>query len=607
VPRSNQSMIANRYRIVRLLGEGGFGAVYLAEDSRLGNKRVALKESFDRSAEALEQFRLEAQILANLQHNNLPRVTDNFIEPDGCQFLVMDYIEGRDLDEQIEHTKQPMAEREAVQIICQVAEAVAYLHTRRPQPIIHRDIKLSNIKLTGSGQAMLVDFGIAKVYHPKKGTARVAKAVSPHFSPPEQYISQTDARSDVYSLGATLYCLVTAHPPEDAMERLTKGDQLVSPTQYNPLLSPKLENVILKALRLDPNLRYPNANQLLAALRTYRSGPAAAQPSPAAVVCPSCGAPARAGVRFCTRCGASYQTPQPLPRPTPVLKTPPIDPKLNFEIANSLLQKNEYDQALQRYLACLQSGFNHPAVYQNLALCYIGLNRPQDALRMIDQGFLAHPTYLALLYEKALVHKLSGNMPEALRCARLLCQKDATQAEFFVLYGRMLMEDNQLSEAVSQLKQAVSLDSTDFDARLLLGQAYGRQDNLRQASYELNKAVKLDSQRTEPHMWLGLFHLEAGKFSQAIKHFENALKLDGSLHVAHYMIGKAYLSQKDYQRAYQSFKAAVSLNDQDPDNIVGLALAAAFLNKKNEALSLVTRVLALDPNHKDALALASRL
>lgn len=606
MPRSNQTLIASRYRILRLLGEGGFGAVYLAQDNRLGNKQVALKESFDRSAEALDQFRLEAQILANLQHSNLPRVTDTFIEPDGCQFLVMDFIEGADLDHQIKTTNRPLPEAEAVRILCQVSEAVAYLHTRRPQPIIHRDIKLSNIKLTASGQAILVDFGIAKIYHPKKGTAKVAKAVSPHFSSPEQYVSKTDARSDVYSLGATLYCLVTAHLPQDGMERLL-NDQLVAPTRYDPSLSPMLENIILKAMRLDPNLRYSNANQFLAALRGYRGG--IAQPAqanqPAMAACPHCGNPTSPTARFCRRCGKALTiTP---PRQTPILQPPPVDPQLNFEIANLLLQKDEYQQALPRYLECLQSGFTHPAVYVNLALCYLALHRSTDALRVIDDGIRSHPNHLELLHEKALVCKIAGNQPEALRCARLLCQKDATKCSYAVLYGQLLMDSDQMDEAIRQLTHAVRLDASDFDAQSLLGQAYGRDGNLRQAASELNKAIKLDPQRPEPHMWLGIFHLEADKFSQAIKHFENALKVQKTLHIAHYYIGKAYLNMKEPRQAYAHFKTAVAMDDQDPDYFVAQALAAALMKDTNEARALVRRALALNPNHQDAIQLSNRL
>ena len=167
-----------RYRIVRLLGEGGYGAVYLVQDMRLDGKNVALKESFDSSPEAQQQFRLEASLLANLSHPNLPRVTDHFIEPTGRQYLVMDYVEGQDLTDLLLQRQTPVPERQAVMWMLQICQAVAHLHSQRPNPIIHRDITPPNVKITPAGQAVLVDFGIAKVYIPKKGTARIAKAVS---------------------------------------------------------------------------------------------------------------------------------------------------------------------------------------------------------------------------------------------------------------------------------------------------------------------------------------------------------------------------------------------------------------------------------------------
>jgi len=210
--------IQGRYCVVRLLGEGGFGAVYLVQDTRLGGRNLALKESFDSSAEAQKQFQLEANLLASLSHPNLPRVSDYFIEPTGRQYLVMDFVEGQDLAELIIKRRASVTESQALAWMIQVCEAVAYLHGQQPHPIIHRDIKPPNIKITPDGRAVLVDFGIAKVYEPHKGTARIAKAFSPGFSPVEQYTGRTDARSDVYALGATLYCMLTATVPPDAFQ-----------------------------------------------------------------------------------------------------------------------------------------------------------------------------------------------------------------------------------------------------------------------------------------------------------------------------------------------------------------------------------------------------
>ena len=287
---SSGQMLQGRYRVAHLLGEGGYGAVYLIQDMRLGGKSMALKESFDSSPEAQQQFQLEASLLANLSHPHLPRVIDYFIEPSGRQYLVMDFVEGQDLTEVLLQRQAPLPENQAVSWMLQVCQAVAHLHNQRPNPIIHRDIKPPNIKITPAGQAVLVDFGIAKIYVPKKGTARIAKAVSPGFSPPEQYAGGTDARSDVYALGATLYALVTATVPPDAFDRFVQGTPLPPPTRYNPRVTPGVEQVILRSMDLDPRNRFPSAQEMTQVLQACLSGqpvPAAALPQ-ARPACPNC-------------------------------------------------------------------------------------------------------------------------------------------------------------------------------------------------------------------------------------------------------------------------------------------------------------------------------
>ena len=178
MPLSVCQIVSQRYKVIRTLGQGGYGAVYLVEDTRLVGRQVALKESFDNSPDAKQQFAIEAQILANVVHNALPRVSDSFVDSTGHLFLVMDYVEGNDLSEIIQRGIVP--EQQAVTWMSEICEAVGFLHQLN-QPIIHRDVKPHNIKIRRDGHAVLVDFGIAKLYNPKKQTARIAKAISSGF------------------------------------------------------------------------------------------------------------------------------------------------------------------------------------------------------------------------------------------------------------------------------------------------------------------------------------------------------------------------------------------------------------------------------------------
>lgn len=258
-------VVKRRYRIIEQLGQGGFGAVYRVEDLSL-KTICALKENLDYWEEAQRQFEREALLLAGLRHASLPRVIDFFTVPAQGQYLVMDYVEGYDLQTIIDRVGQPLAEDRVLQWIDQICDALGYLHAQEP-PIIHRDLKPSNIKIAPSGRAMLVDFGIAKAYDPDSKTTAGARAVTPGYSPVEQYgHGKTDTRADLYALGATLYTLLTGKRPPESIARIT-GDPMPTPRQLNPLVSPHVERIILRAMSILALNRYDNIGEIREALR----------------------------------------------------------------------------------------------------------------------------------------------------------------------------------------------------------------------------------------------------------------------------------------------------------------------------------------------------
>ncbi|MFL7791496.1 MAG: serine/threonine protein kinase [Anaerolineae bacterium] len=257
-------VVDSRYRIVKLLGQGGFGAVYQAWDTRL-ERPCALKENLAFSPEAEKQFSKEATILANLNHPNLPRVIDHFTVSGQGQYLVMDFVEGEDLQQMLDR-RGPLPENEVLPWIAQICDALAYLHGQ-PQSIIHRDVKPANIKIAPDGQPVLVDFGIAKLYDPTLRTTLGARAVTPGYSPPEQYgHGRTDIRSDIYSLGATLYALLTGEEPADSVERLIGAAALTPLKQLNPQVSESVAQVVMKALAAEPAQRFQSASEFKRAL-----------------------------------------------------------------------------------------------------------------------------------------------------------------------------------------------------------------------------------------------------------------------------------------------------------------------------------------------------
>jgi len=247
------------------------GAVYLAEDRRLPGRKCAVKEirpPADISPQALQQarkqFHREASVLARLDHPNLPRVSDYFTEGER-DYLVMDYVPGDDLETIVRQARRRGRFLEETLVLGwmeQLCDALSYMHSQDP-PVIHRDIKPANIKLTPDGRIKLVDFGLVKPFDPDdpRTLTGFRGLGSLSYTPLEQYGGQqdhTDARSDIYALGATLFHLLTGRPPASAQERFLDEKARVSPRQLNPAISPRTEEAILVAMALHPQDRPPS-------------------------------------------------------------------------------------------------------------------------------------------------------------------------------------------------------------------------------------------------------------------------------------------------------------------------------------------------------------
>ncbi len=263
------TLLHKRYRIVEILGQGGMGSVYRAVDENLGVD-VAVKENLFTTDEYARQFRLEAVILANLRHPNLPRVSDHFAVGDQGQYLVMDFIEGEDLRQRMERMGN-VSEEDAVMVGAAMCDALTFLHTRKPS-ILHRDIKPGNVKITPEGHIFLVDFGLAKLVQGTQATTTGARAMTPGYSPPEQYgTARTDPRTDIYSLGATLYASLCGMIPEDGLARAMDNAQLTPLRKRNPKISRRLAAAIEKAMAVDPADRYQDAEDFKKALLSSTS------------------------------------------------------------------------------------------------------------------------------------------------------------------------------------------------------------------------------------------------------------------------------------------------------------------------------------------------
>ncbi len=265
------NLLESRYRVVRLVGKGGFGAVYEARDERFQAKRiVAIKEMSDghltpaERAQAIADFRQEADLLVQLKHPNLPDVSD-FFEEGGKAYLVMEFIEGKTLEKEQEEAGGPLDENRVMGWALQLCDVLGYLHTQ-PQPIVFRDMKPSNVMITRSGQIKLIDFGIARIF--KSTAAKDTTSLgSRGYAPLEQYgRGQSDARSDIYALGATLFDLLTREVPADAPTRRINPQLFQTPRQLNPRISQAAENIVLKAMEQEPRDRFQSTAEMAQAI-----------------------------------------------------------------------------------------------------------------------------------------------------------------------------------------------------------------------------------------------------------------------------------------------------------------------------------------------------
>jgi serine/threonine protein kinase len=273
-PLAANSLLQNRYLIIHHIGKGGMGEVYLSVDQRLGNP-VALKRTVFRDDDMMwDAFEREARILARLRHPVLPKVSDHFSEKEE-QYLVMEYISGDDMSKRLDTAKKPFPLQWVLYWADELLDALSYLHTHEP-PIIHRDIKPQNLKLTNENHVVLLDFGLAKNSVAQKTSLSSSGSLvgyTPHYAPIEQIRGTgTSLRSDIYSLSATLYQLMTGTVPVDALTRAESviggsGDSLPSPTDLVPEISNEISAVILKGMSLNSEQRYSDAKEMQKVLR----------------------------------------------------------------------------------------------------------------------------------------------------------------------------------------------------------------------------------------------------------------------------------------------------------------------------------------------------
>jgi serine/threonine-protein kinase len=266
------TLLLDRYSIIKRVGGGGMGSVYQARDKRLADRLCAVKEMIElfadqnQRAKAVEDFKREAEVLAQLEHPSIPTVFDYFIEG-GRYYLVMRWIGGGDLAEQMRLRGGTVDELTVVKWSVQISDVLYYIHSQTP-PIIYRDLKPANLMLDDrSGRVMLVDFGIARIVRPtEKGVTAIGTM---GYAPPELFAGKVEPRSDIYSLGATMFHMLTGSDPQDNPLLIFDFSKNPRPCQINPAITPEMEQILIKAVAHKPEDRHGSALDFMRALEDH--------------------------------------------------------------------------------------------------------------------------------------------------------------------------------------------------------------------------------------------------------------------------------------------------------------------------------------------------
>ena len=594
------AVLAGRYRVLARLGEGGMGGVYQAEDLRVPGRMWAVKELLgdahttpEEQAAAIQRFDAEVALMARFSNPRIPAVVDRFYEG-GHHYFVMDFVPGASLEARLAQANGPLPERQVLEWCAQVCDVLAYLHAQQP-PVILRDLKPGNVMVTPTGEVRVIDFGIARTY--KLGqTSNTENLGTLIYASPEHLgqTGQTDARSDIYSLGATLYHLLTNHEPAP-MDTPAPG----SLRRLNPALSAAAEQVVIRAMQLDPNHRFQRAAEMGAALRAClaapmagaasRAAPAGSGPAgraargPAApaihsvhggatvgaarspdtsagvprlarvqggVVCPHCGYLNRTGARFCARDGVAL----------PGASSSPTAASASARDQRSVGAGNAGN-----------AGTGAPVA-------------PARAAATASPSASARATGASAAVRK----RATTPVPTVTDSADLSFQR-----------GAEALAAGRNAQAARLLELAIAQGRANYDTHLLLGRAYRQLSRPHDAAPHFVRAGRLRP-TAEAYFQAGLAEREAGQPAQAQVWLTKARQLSPEDPAIAYHLGQACLEQGLLAQAEGELQAGLTLQPDHSSILLALGRVCALRREWEGAIEYFRRAIAADANNAGA-------
>jgi tetratricopeptide (TPR) repeat protein len=586
------SVLDGRYRVLRQLGEGGMGSVYQVEDLARPSAVWALKVLLDDTtaspedtAWARRRFDDEIALMRTLAHPRIPRFCEALVEG-GRRCFVMEFIPGVTLEERLAATHAPLPERDVLRWLIAVCDVLTYLHGRQP-PIIVRDLKPGNIMITPAGDVRLIDFGIARTFKPGKIGNTENLGTMTYASPEHLGQAQTDARSDIYSLGATMFHLLTNTEPVP-METPTLG--LLR--RLAPRVSLATEEVATRAMQLDPQRRFQSAAELrdalarcLARLETSRAdgarpAPARAAPTRAAratvatlpipveigassptggAVCPRCGFVNRRNARFCAQDGISLRGTAGSPLAAPVARA---SAELSAQRATEALAAGRFQQAVRQCDAALAQGRPTAELQVVLGRAQQALGRHREAASAFAEAAHLRPAAATLALEGA-EWRAAGEPARALVALTRARQLDPHDPAFSLQLGEVCLELGHLAQAEGELRDVLAARPDDPAALLALGRVFAARRDWQQAIETYRAALTVADDNAALHLGLGQALLAVRKTPEATRELERAARLDPVSAAAYKALGLAYHASGQRARARAALRRAAELDPHD--------------------------------------------
>jgi serine/threonine protein kinase/tetratricopeptide (TPR) repeat protein len=667
------TILDGKFKIVQILGEGGMGTVYKVE--QVGTNPpyyYAVKELLispntpeeERKA-AIERFNKEIALLRSLKHPRIAALMLPF-QDRGNNYFAMEFVPGRSLEKILETSNGPLPEEQTVKWMIQVCEALSYIHTRTP-PIILRDLKPGNIMITPDNEVQLIDFGIARRFDPNKRTNTENLGTISYASPehlgsitmPGQKRSpnnpgklvQTDARSDIYSLGATMYHVLTNYEPDPIQTPapgsiLAKNPRLKTIQVDGKIVCP-VEQVIIKAMQQEPAKRFQSADAMRVALLSCLPNsvpqtvqiPGTVSPNAtiivsAGLICPRCGFQNRPGAKFCKRDGqpltqgAVVAPPQIRAQASRVpIQARPIQQPIAPRPASSIqarpvrqpIQARPVQPIRARPVSAGTQVANDPNAAYRAGLQFLANKNYADAVKQFKVALSSGPSY-EILYNLGRAYRQYGqsvkevdgklfseNMKYAAEQFEEATRLKADAFDAFFQLGLCYRDLDLPSQSIAAFKKALDLMPQDPAVYYQLGLLAMDQGTNDEAERYFKEGLKINPNHALILIALGRLYMKRKLPSTAVKTLRQATQLDPAIWEGWYELGRAHIQLKEWTMARSALDRARQAGPYVSEIYSALATCYLKLNKKAEARKMVQEALDRDDKNTEAIRLQKQL